>query len=76
MSRSRVISAIKVLVFVAALGPLAWLVFKALQDHLGANVGTKAWDDTMLFGDPEAPTTTTRRFDYGVFTGGAKVAAK
>src|SRR5438270_2306582 len=37
MSRSRVIPAIKVLLFVAALGPLACLVFKALQDDLGAN---------------------------------------
>ena len=51
MSRPRVISAIKVLVFVAALGPLAWLVFKALQDDLGANpveFVTHATGDTAL----------------------------
>ena len=37
MSRSRVISFIKAGVFVAALGPLAWLVGKAAQNDLGAN---------------------------------------
>ena len=26
--------------------------------------GYKAWDDVMLAEDPEAPTTTKRRFDY------------
>ena len=41
-----------------------------LQNHLGASQGRKAWDDAMLFGDPEAPTTINRRFDYGVSTGG------
>ncbi len=41
-----------------------------LQNHLGSEVGTKAWNDTLLFNDPEAPTTITRRFNYGVFTGG------
>jgi len=42
-----------------------------LQNHLGADVGRKAWEDTMLFDDPEAPTTLTRRFDYPVLTGGS-----
>ncbi len=41
-----------------------------LQNHLGADTGRKAWEDAMLFGDPEAPTTITRRFDYGPLTGG------
>jgi sulfoxide reductase heme-binding subunit YedZ len=37
MSRSRLISIIKVVVFLAALLPLAWLVWKALHEDLGAN---------------------------------------
>jgi len=37
MSRSRLISIIKVAVFLAALLPLAWLVWKALHNDLGAN---------------------------------------
>ncbi|MGZ4794351.1 MAG: penicillin acylase family protein [Acidimicrobiia bacterium] len=41
-----------------------------LQNHLGADVGRKAWEDTMLFDDPEAPTTLTRTFNYPVYTGG------
>jgi hypothetical protein len=41
-----------------------------LQNHLGADQGRKAWEDAMLFGDPEAPTTINQRFDYGVYTGG------
>lgn len=41
-----------------------------LQNHMGATTGRKAWDDAMLFDDPEAPTTIKRRFDYGVRTGG------
>ena len=41
-----------------------------LQNHLGADTGRKAWEDTMLFDDPEAPTTITKRFDYPVLTGG------
>jgi hypothetical protein len=41
-----------------------------LQNHLGAQTGRKAWEDTMLFNDPEAPTTLQRPFDYGIFTGG------
>ena len=51
MSRSRLISIIKVFVFVAALGPLAWLVFKAVQNDLGANpveFVTHATGDTAL----------------------------
>ncbi len=41
-----------------------------LTNHLGARTGRDAWNDAMLFNDPEAPTTITKRFDYGVFTGG------
>ncbi len=41
-----------------------------LQNHLGAKTGTEAWDDAMLFNDPEAPTTIKQRFNYGIFTGG------
>jgi len=37
MSRSRLISIVKVVVFIAALLPLAWLVWKALHEDLGAN---------------------------------------
>ena len=40
-----------------------------LQNHLGATKGRKAWEDAMLFDDPEAPTTITQPFDYGP-TGG------
>jgi len=41
-----------------------------LQNHLGADTGRKAWEDAMLFDDPEAPTTVQQPFRYGVFTGG------
>ena len=41
-----------------------------LQNHLGADTGRKAWEDAMLFDDPEAPTTMKQTFDYGIFTGG------
>ena len=41
-----------------------------LQNHLGADTGRKAWEDAMLFGDPEAPTTLKQTFNYGIFTGG------
>ena len=41
-----------------------------LQQGLGSEVGTQAWEDVMLSEDPEAPTTTQRRFDYGPLTGG------
>ena len=36
-----------------------------LQQQLGADQGYKAWSDVMLADDPEAPTTITRRFEYG-----------
>ena len=41
-----------------------------LRNHLGTAAGTAAWNDSMLFDDPEAPTTLTKRFDYGPLTGG------
>src|SRR5437764_671957 len=41
-----------------------------LEHHMGAHNGRKAWNDAMMFDDPEAPTTITRRFDYPVLTGG------
>ena len=41
-----------------------------LQQQLGSDQGYKAWSDVMLADDPEAPTTITRRFEYGPFTGG------
>ena len=42
-----------------------------LQNDLGAEKGRAAWEDAMLFEDPEAPTTTTNRpFRYGTLTGG------
>jgi acyl-homoserine lactone acylase PvdQ len=41
-----------------------------LQDQLGPVQGHKAWDDAMLSEDPEAPTTTRRKYDYGALTGG------
>lgn len=41
-----------------------------LQNQLGPDTGRKAWEDSMLFGDPEAPTTITQPFNYGIFTGG------
>ena len=37
MSRTRLISIVKVIVFLAALLPLAWLVWKTLHNDLGAN---------------------------------------
>jgi methionine sulfoxide reductase heme-binding subunit len=51
MSRSRLISIIKIFVFIAALGPLGWLVLKAFQNDLGANpveFVTHAKGDTAL----------------------------
>ena len=39
-----------------------------VQNGLGDDVGQKAWEDVMLFDDPEAPTTIEETFDYGVFT--------
>jgi acyl-homoserine lactone acylase PvdQ len=41
-----------------------------LQQGLGRVRGYKAWDDVMLADDPEAPTTISRPFHYGPFTGG------
>jgi acyl-homoserine lactone acylase PvdQ len=41
-----------------------------LQEGLGPELGTQAWEDAMLADDPEAPTTIRRRFSYGPRTGG------
>jgi acyl-homoserine lactone acylase PvdQ len=41
-----------------------------LQQQLGPDRGYQAWSDVMLADDPEAPTTITRRFNYGPLTGG------
>src|SRR3954447_19939450 len=41
-----------------------------LQNHLGAQKGRAAWEDAMLFDDPEAPTTIKQPFFYGPLTGG------
>jgi acyl-homoserine lactone acylase PvdQ len=41
-----------------------------LQAQLGTRRGYDAWEDVMLADDPEAPTTTDRRFSYGPLTGG------
>ncbi len=41
-----------------------------LQEGLGDGPGREVWEDVMLIGDPEAPTTLEERFDYGVMTGG------
>jgi hypothetical protein len=41
-----------------------------LEQSLGADTGYKAWVDVMLADDPEAPTTITRRYNYGPLTGG------
>jgi hypothetical protein len=37
---------------------------------LGDGRGQLAWEDAMLFDDPEAPTTISARFEYGPLTGG------
>ncbi len=42
-----------------------------LQNQMGAVDGRKAWEDAMMLDDPEAPTTTNKRFNYGWRTGGA-----
>jgi acyl-homoserine lactone acylase PvdQ len=42
-----------------------------LRQSLGPSEGYQAWDDVMLADDPEAPTTISKRFDYGPLTGGA-----
>ncbi len=41
-----------------------------LRARLGRVRGQEAWEDVMLANDPEAPTTTDRRFRYGPLTGG------
>ncbi|CAA0079260.1 Penicillin G acylase [Halioglobus japonicus] len=41
-----------------------------LQAGLGDGPGQLAWEDAMLFNDPEAPTTISTRFEYGPMTGG------
>jgi len=46
-----------------------------LLDELGDGPGQLAWEDAMLFDDPEAPTTITTRFDYGPMTGGPVVGS-
>lgn len=38
---------------------------------IGDGPGQQAWEDVMLFNDPEAPTTINDRFEYGPMTGGA-----
>ncbi len=47
-----------------------------LQNELGPERGLKAWEDAMLSDDPEAPTTITRRFNYGPLTGGKVTGSK
>ena len=42
-----------------------------LIDTLGDGPGQQAWEDVMVFNDPEAPTTIDDRFEYGPMTGGA-----
>lgn len=42
-----------------------------LQTALGPDLGRAAWEDAMLFNDPEAPTTINKRYNYGPLTGGA-----
>lgn len=46
-----------------------------LINGLGDGPGQQAWDDVMLFEDPEAPTTIDTRFEYGPLTGGAVTGA-
>jgi len=41
-----------------------------LINGLGQGQAQLAWEDAMLFDDPEAPTTIDTRFDYGPLTGG------
>ena len=42
---------------------------------LGEAQGRQAWEDTMLFDDPEAPTTIDIPFEYGPLTGGEVTGA-
>jgi hypothetical protein len=46
-----------------------------LVNGLGDGPGQQAWEDVMLFDDPEAPTTINERFDYGPLTGGPVVGS-
>jgi acyl-homoserine lactone acylase PvdQ len=46
-----------------------------LIQGLGEEQGPLAWDDAMLFEDPEAPTTIDTRFEYGPLTGGEVTGA-
>ncbi len=41
-----------------------------LIEGLGEGQGRLAWEDAMLFDDPEAPTTIKTRFEYPPLTGG------
>ncbi|MEZ5570968.1 MAG: penicillin acylase family protein [Halioglobus sp.] len=41
-----------------------------LNNGLGIGQGQLAWEDAMLFDDPEAPTTIDTRFEYPPLTGG------
>ena len=43
---------------------------RRLINGLGDGQGQLAWEDAMLFDDPEAPTTIDTRFEYGPLTGG------
>jgi acyl-homoserine lactone acylase PvdQ len=45
-------------------------LLSSLQQGLGEDTGQEAWEDVMVIGDPEAPTTLEETFDYGVMTGG------
>jgi len=40
------------------------------EDQLGKRRGYQAWEDVMLAEDPEAPTSTKKRFNYRPLTGG------
>ncbi|GAB5453241.1 MAG: penicillin acylase family protein [Halioglobus sp.] len=46
-----------------------------LIEKLGQGQAQLAWEDVMLFNDPEAPTTIDTVFDYGPITGGAVTGA-
>jgi acyl-homoserine lactone acylase PvdQ len=41
-----------------------------LQNGLGPETGRRAWEDAMLFDDPEAPTTIDKHYSYGPLTSG------
>ena len=46
-----------------------------LEAGLGGRRGSRAFSDLMEANDPEAPTTTRRRFSYGRFTGGRVIGS-